>query len=47
MPTLLIFLVFLIFMACLIAGYFYLYWAKSRDASKHTDAHSPNTQEGR
>lgn len=46
MPSYLVFFVFLIFMACLIGGYFYLYWAKSRDAAKRTDAKSPNIQEG-
>lgn len=33
MPVSIALLAFLIFMAVLIAGYFYIYWAKGRDAT--------------
>jgi len=39
MPTSLVVLAFLIFMSVLIAGYFYIYWAKGRDAAtRHHDS---------
>jgi len=37
MPTYLVVLAFLIFMSVLIAGYFYMYWAKGRDAAARRD----------
>ena len=37
MPTYLLILGFIVFMSVLIAGYFYLEWAKARDLSAHRD----------
>jgi hypothetical protein len=40
-------LAFLVFMSVLIAAYFYLFWAKSRDAATGTtESGTPNTHEG-
>jgi len=39
MPISLVILSFLIFMSALIAGYFYIYWAKARDdAARHPES---------
>jgi hypothetical protein len=38
MPTSLAVLAFLIFMSVLIAGYFYMQWAKGRESAAHPDS---------
>jgi len=42
MPTSLVILSFLIFMSVLIAGFFYILWAKGRDAAADTTPTDPH-----